>query len=150
MQSSNHSGILWSWSCAPCPARRRSKGLKTKFWSTILKSFWDFMILILCSLPSRGVEHRIKKSQNDLRIKLQNFIFSSFFASNQKWKMLSKGFFHCVQFKIQNQSYEFSYKFWYSFKHVNLFGTSEYKLHYWLKKIYVVIILFLFSLSKYC
>ena len=33
---------------------------KTKFWSAIL-SFWDFLILILCSLPRRGVEKSIKK-----------------------------------------------------------------------------------------
>ena len=37
-----------------------------------------------------------------------------------------------------------------SFQHMNSFGTSEYELHNWLKEIYVVIILFLFSLSNYC
>jgi hypothetical protein len=34
---------------------------KTKFWSTILKSFWDF--LILCSAPLLGNWHRIKVIQ---------------------------------------------------------------------------------------
>jgi hypothetical protein len=33
------------------------------------------IILILCSLPSRGAKQRLKKSQNDSRIKLQNFVF---------------------------------------------------------------------------
>ena len=59
---------------------------KTKFWSAILKSFWDFFNLQMilesiwsCApvriLPRRGAEQRIKKTQNDLRIMLQNFVF---------------------------------------------------------------------------
>ena len=36
-----------------------------------------FMILILRSLPSKGAEQRTKKSQNDLRITLQNFFSKS-------------------------------------------------------------------------
>ena len=56
---------------------------KTKFWSLILKSSWDF--LILCSTFLLGKEHRIriKKSQNDLKIALQNFVFLKFLASNE-------------------------------------------------------------------
>ena len=66
-----------------------------KFWSKILKSFWDFLICgwslnhfdpvpkALAKGSSTGSkwfkDHlQIKKSQNDLRIVLQNFVFISF------------------------------------------------------------------------
>ena len=75
---------------------------KTKFWSAILQSFWDFLIcrwsLNHCASPpacqvstgSKWIRDymQIKKSQNDLRIALQNFVFLKFLASNEKWKML--------------------------------------------------------------
>jgi hypothetical protein len=70
---------------------------KRKFWSSILKAFWDF--LILCSDPclARSTESKwfkdhlqIKKSQNDFRIALQNFVFFKVLARNENGRCLVK------------------------------------------------------------
>ena len=39
-RSSNHSGIFWSWSCAPCPEGGWSKGLKNHD-PQIIQGFFD-------------------------------------------------------------------------------------------------------------
>ena len=81
---------------------------KTKFWSAIIKSFWDFFILILCYLLSREAEQRIKKSQNDLRIKLQNFkmVFHCAFRKPFKWGLVCHNKFCLFSLSTNDFFYE--------------------------------------------